>query len=115
MGNNNNMVCDLQTGVCGVAEEEEMENIDFNQPTKAVNLYYVTDPICSHCWALEPVLRRFVEQYGNFLTSIRLWAVCWKNGMMDQSIRQTAFINQPMWPLTGEKLESIQECQLMGL
>nr|WP_141503375.1 DsbA family protein [Paenibacillus luteus] len=64
--NNNNMVCDLQTGVCGVADEEEMGIIDFNQPSKAVNLYYVTDPICSHCWALEPVLRRFVEQYGNY-------------------------------------------------
>jgi putative protein-disulfide isomerase len=66
MVNNNNMVCDLQTGVCGVADEEEMGIIDFNQPSKAVNLYYVTDPICSHCWALEPVLRRFVEQYGNY-------------------------------------------------
>jgi putative protein-disulfide isomerase len=66
MLNKNNMVCDLKTGVCGVAGEEEMEMVDFNQPQKAVNLYYVTDPICSHCWALEPVLRRFVEQYGNY-------------------------------------------------
>ncbi|CAH1213150.1 hypothetical protein PAECIP111893_03638 [Paenibacillus plantiphilus] len=66
MANNNNMVCDLQTGVCGVAEDEEMEIIDCNQPSKAINLYYVTDPICSHCWALEPVLRRFVAQYGNY-------------------------------------------------
>ncbi|MNI21199.1 DSBA-like thioredoxin domain protein [compost metagenome] len=66
MSDNNNMVCDLKTGVCGVAEEEEMEVIDFNQPPKMVNLYYVTDPICSHCWALEPVLRRFAEQYGGY-------------------------------------------------
>lgn len=43
-----------------------MEMIDFNQPKKSINLYYVTDPICSHCWALEPVLRRFVEQYGHY-------------------------------------------------
>ncbi|NIK77079.1 putative DsbA family dithiol-disulfide isomerase [Paenibacillus castaneae] len=66
MTNNNNMVCDLKTGVCGVSGEEEMEVIDFNRSQKIVNLYYVTDPICSHCWALEPVLRRFVEQYGNY-------------------------------------------------
>ncbi len=66
MKNNNNMICDLETGVCGVTGEEEMEVIDFNQPKKSINLYYVTDPICSHCWAIEPVLRRFIEQYGDY-------------------------------------------------
>lgn len=59
-------MCDLKTGVCGVAGEEEIEVIDFNQPQKSINLYYVTDPICSHCWAIEPELRRFVEQYGHY-------------------------------------------------
>jgi len=43
-----------------------MEFIDFSAPKKTVELYYVTDPICSHCWALEPVLRKFVDQYGNY-------------------------------------------------
>jgi putative protein-disulfide isomerase len=66
MTNNNNMICDIETGVCGVAGEEEMELIDFNQPKKSINLYYVTDPICSHCWALDPTLRRFKEQYGHY-------------------------------------------------
>ncbi len=60
------MICDLETGICGVAGEEEMGIIDFNQPEKKVNFYYVTDPICSHCWAIEPTLRRFVEQYGHY-------------------------------------------------
>ncbi|MGJ9457335.1 DsbA family protein [Oceanobacillus sp. CF4.6] len=63
---NNNMICDTETGVCGVASGEDMEVIDLNQPEKKIDLYYVTDPICSHCWALEPVLRRFVHQYGNY-------------------------------------------------
>ncbi|SOC43487.1 DsbA family protein [Ureibacillus acetophenoni] len=63
---NQQMICDLETGVCGVSEEEELQVIDFNQPKKTVNLYYVTDPICSHCWAIEPVLGRFVEQYGHY-------------------------------------------------
>ena len=63
---NNNMICDLETGVCGVAGGEEMEMIDFNQPKKSIEVYYVTDPICSHCWAIEPVLRRFKEQYGHY-------------------------------------------------
>ncbi len=65
MNNNNNMVCDLETGICGEVGGEEMEMIDFNQQDKTINLYYVTDPICSHCWAIEPTLRRFVTQYGH--------------------------------------------------
>ncbi|MFS0862302.1 DsbA family protein [Fredinandcohnia sp. 179-A 10B2 NHS] len=66
MSNNINMICDLQTGVCGVVEEEEVEIIDFTEPKKTIDLYYVTDPICSHCWALEPTLRRFKEEYGHY-------------------------------------------------
>lgn len=62
----NPMACDLETGICGAAEEEAMEVIDFNKSDISLNLYYVTDPICSHCWALEPVLRRFVSQYGHY-------------------------------------------------
>lgn len=61
-----NQMCDLETGICGPVEEEETGLIDFGQPNKTITLYYVTDPICSHCWALEPVLRRFVEQYGSY-------------------------------------------------
>lgn len=64
---NNNMICDLKTGVCGTTEEDSMEIIDLNHPPEMVNLYYVTDPICSHCWALEPVLRRFELQYGHYV------------------------------------------------
>ncbi|GIP56880.1 DsbA family oxidoreductase [Paenibacillus woosongensis] len=63
---NQNMMCDLQTGVCGEAGDDTVELIDLNEPEKKVKLYYVTDPICSHCWALEPVLRRFQEQYGHY-------------------------------------------------
>lgn len=63
----NNMICDLETGVCGVAGEEEFKVIDLQKQQKKIDLYYVTDPICSHCWGLEPVLRRFKEQYGHYL------------------------------------------------
>ncbi|MED3563421.1 DsbA family protein [Bacillus xiapuensis] len=66
MNEKNKMICDLETGVCGAVSEEDMEIIDLNPPKKTINLYYVTDPICSHCWAFEPVLRRFVEQYGHY-------------------------------------------------
>lgn len=66
MKQNNQMVCDLETGVCGEVNGEEMEVVEFNTKKKSIELYYVTDPICSHCWALEPVLRRFITQYGHY-------------------------------------------------
>ena len=62
----NNMMCDLETGICGPGGDTAMEFIDLSAPTKKVDLYYVTDPICSHCWALEPVLRKFESQYGQY-------------------------------------------------
>lgn len=83
---NHPMVCDLETGVCGVAGEEELGIIDFNQPKKSIEVYYVTDPICSHCWALEPVLRRFIEQYGhyfNFHTIMGGLLEKWGDGPVD--------------------------------
>jgi putative protein-disulfide isomerase len=82
----NNLMCDLETGVCGVAGEDEMEFVDFNQPKKSIDVYYVTDPICSHCWALEPVLRRFVVQYGdyfNFHTVMGGLLEKWGDGPVD--------------------------------
>ena len=86
MTNKNNMMCDLETGVCGEASEDILEVIDFNQPNKTIELYYVTDPICSHCWALEPVLRRFKEQYGhyfNFHTVMGGLLEKWGDGPVD--------------------------------
>lgn len=64
------MVCDMETGICGPAGDDAgvMEFIDLSVPKKTIDLYYVTDPICSHCWALEPVLRKFVHQYGHYFT-----------------------------------------------
>jgi putative protein-disulfide isomerase len=86
MTNKNNMMCDLETGVCGEASEDILEVIDYNQPNKTIELYYVTDPICSHCWALEPVFRRFKEQYGhyfNFHTVMGGLLEKWGDGPVD--------------------------------
>lgn len=61
----NNMMCDLETGICGASEEEPIQIVDLKQKKKTITLFYATDPICSHCWALEPVLNRFVYEYGH--------------------------------------------------
>src|SRR5690606_21531784 len=83
---NQNMICDIETGICVEPGDEEMEIIDLNQPTKTVDLYYVADPICSHCWAIEPTLRRFTEQYGhyfNFHTVMGGLLEKWHDGPID--------------------------------
>ena len=106
MTNKLNMVCDMETGVCGPAEEEEMGLLDFSQPKKSVTLYYVTDPICSHCWAIEPVFRRFTEQYGNyfkFRTVMGGLLEKWHDGPIDPAngIYKPADV-APHWREVGE-------------
>lgn len=32
-----------------------------------VDVYYVSDPLCSHCWGLEPELQKFLSQYGHYI------------------------------------------------
>jgi predicted DsbA family dithiol-disulfide isomerase len=66
MNTKNNLICDPKAGICGEGGGEEMELIDLNKQKKTIEVYYVTDPICSHCWAIEPTLRRFIEQYGHY-------------------------------------------------
>jgi putative protein-disulfide isomerase len=86
MDKNNQMICDLETGVCGLAEEEDMEMVHFNVRKKAIHFYYVTDPICSHCWAIEPTLRRFLKLYGhyfNFQTVMGGLLEKWHGGPID--------------------------------
>ncbi len=70
MMNKDNLICDMETGVCGVPGEENttgFQMLDFSKPKEKVDLYYVTDPICSHCWALEPQFRAFTERYRDYL------------------------------------------------
>ena len=39
MSNNNPFICNPETGVCGVADTDEMEIFDLNQPRKTIDLY----------------------------------------------------------------------------
>lgn len=61
----NDLICDLTTGVCGTASNTISE-INLSQPIKKINILYYTDPICSSCWALEPLLRKFKAEYGHY-------------------------------------------------
>ncbi|MEK4560551.1 DsbA family protein [Staphylococcus sp. FSL K6-3157] len=60
-----NMVCDMYSGICKPSEESEIETINFDVSAPNLTLYYVTDPMCSHCWAFEPTLNKLLVQYGH--------------------------------------------------
>jgi len=51
------LACDLTTGLCGSDEPD----------TRRVTITYVTDPICSACWAMEPAWRTVQHRYGDLL------------------------------------------------
>ena len=79
------MFCDLETGICGPADQQEGAEqapklTQLRPPAKKVDLYYFTDPICSHCWAVEPVLRRFEHEYGDHLNVRVIMAACCPTG-----------------------------------
>ncbi len=63
----NPLLCDPEIGMC----EVPAENIDSSvlakplKIKKPVKLIYFTDPICSSCWGIEPVLRKFKLEYGD--------------------------------------------------
>ncbi len=39
-------------------------------PEKKIDMYYFTDPLCSHCWALDAVLTRFKWEYKEYINVI---------------------------------------------
>lgn len=63
---NNPLICDIETGICGPMDSP----ISANDHTKlvdktAIQVLYVTDPICSACWGIEPQLRKLKLAYGH--------------------------------------------------
>lgn len=70
MKKQNNLNCDLETGICEVktANIAEENTLTSNQnQTKSIKIIYYTDPICSACWGIEGQLRLLKLQYGDQL------------------------------------------------
>ncbi|MDG0822775.1 DsbA family protein [Staphylococcus equorum] len=81
-----NMVCDMYSGICKPSEENEIETINFDVSPPNLTLYYVTDPMCSHCWAFEPTLNKLLVQYGhlfNFQMVMGGLLEAWGDGPID--------------------------------
>ncbi len=63
----NPLLCDPEIGMCEVPAENTDSSV-LAKPLeikKPVKLIYFTDPICSSCWGIEPVLRKFKLEYGD--------------------------------------------------
>ncbi len=61
---NNPLLCDAETGVCGLPEAGNNDNISIDNKEKSIKVIYFTDPICSSCWGIEPQLRKMKLEYG---------------------------------------------------
>lgn len=65
--NKNPLLCDIETGICGVPETAKSgEGTNLSSPTKPIKIVYFTDPICSSCWGIEPQLRKLKLEYGDY-------------------------------------------------
>lgn len=65
--NKNPLLCDIETGVCGVPETTTTsEEINISSSKKPIKIVYFTDPICSSCWGIEPQLRKLKLEYGDY-------------------------------------------------
>lgn len=63
--NKNPLLCDIETGVCGVlGTASSAEETNLSSSKKPVKIVYFTDPICSSCWGIEPQLRKLKLEYG---------------------------------------------------
>lgn len=66
------LLCDTASGMCIPAEVSATgtlkKNILSSPPATApLTILYFTDPICSTCWGIEPVMRRLKLEYGHLV------------------------------------------------
>ncbi len=64
MLNDNPLLCDINSGICGVESDSSSTVIQVEAKSKSIKIIYFTDPICSSCWGIEPQLRRLKLEYG---------------------------------------------------
>lgn len=60
--------------------------------TAHAQILFATDPICSHCWAMEPVWRRFLYLYGEHVEATHLYGGLLRGW---EGFRDSAGIQQP--------------------
>src|SRR3954471_18399417 len=62
--------CDLDTGVCELAPAPHAPVLEVEAPSRtaaSTGVTYVTDPICSACWVMEPAWRTVSTRYADLI------------------------------------------------
>lgn len=64
------LLCDTATGLCIMCPQSDSAILAKKEPEKSgveklIRIQYFTDPICSTCWGIEPMLRRLKLEYGD--------------------------------------------------
>lgn len=60
-----NVACNLDTGICEVNLDVDLSNYEYKAPVvkDKVLIEYFTDPLCSACFAFEPVIAEMKEMF----------------------------------------------------
>ncbi|RMF79827.1 MAG: DsbA family protein [Chloroflexi bacterium] len=65
------MYCDPETGLCypDIPSDAQADatTATIDADIERVEIWYSTDPTCSHCWGMEPAWRRFLYHYGSHI------------------------------------------------
>lgn len=80
-------------------------NASGSPATASARVLFATDPICSHCWAMEPAWRRFLHLYGEHVEVTHLYGGLlpqWDGFRDSGGIRQPADI-PPHWVEVAER------------
>lgn len=109
MENNNEYVCDLETGFCGIqTHAEKVPNFNAlpKPQDKPLHIIYFSDPICSYCWNIEGFLKRLSLEYGDYFTiEERMGGLLRQFGEVDYEGQEiNAKKMAEAWDLTSEKL-----------
>lgn len=61
----NPLLCDSASGVCEIDPMDSSARTQLPAENRPLRIVYVTDPICSSCWGIEPQLRKLKLEYGS--------------------------------------------------
>lgn len=88
-----------------MTENQTARNMAGAVQTAGARILFATDPICSHCWAMEPAWRRFMYLYGEHVEVTHLYGGLlpgWEGFSDSAGVRQPSDL-PPHWVEVAER------------